>query len=135
MWPLDVSARSVTVAASSATLTSGPAPWSGSATSAITDPIKADASSAGDQEYQTLTTAKNAPYKRRIETDVQRSSIWEVQKQTSSMSGRNMDSKKDDEDEDGGGGGGGGGVVKNPTWEHYSASLFIFPVAMRLGSF
>jgi hypothetical protein len=52
-----------------------------------------DASSAADRESVTPTIAKNAPFKRKTETDARKLSILEVRKQIYSMSGKSMDSK------------------------------------------
>lgn len=48
------------------------------------------------RESVTLTIARSAPFKKKTETDVQRLSTWEVQKQIYSMSGKSMASKSDE---------------------------------------
>lgn len=57
---------------------------------AIMDPMRVDASSVEALEYQMPTTAKNVQSRRKIETDVPRSSTWDRPRRICSMSGKSM---------------------------------------------
>ena len=72
------------------------APLSESVTNATTDLIKDVALFVGDPGFQTLIIAKSVPSKKRIETDVQKLSTLEVQRQISFMSGKSMGLKRGD---------------------------------------
>ena len=56
--------------------------------------IKEDVLFVAGRAFQTHITAKNAPSKKRIEMDVRKLSTQDLQRQTYSMSGKNMASKR-----------------------------------------
>lgn len=59
-------------------------------------PTRAGASSAGGPEYLMPTTARSAPSRKKIEMVALRSSTWAVPRQTFSMKGKSMASRRDD---------------------------------------
>ena len=56
---------------------------------------KVDASSVAGREFQTPTTARSVPFRRRIATAAQKLSTWAVPRQICSTSGRSTGLKKD----------------------------------------
>ena len=93
-WLSVACVKSATADASSATLTFGPAPWSGFVTNATMGLTRGGVSFAAALEYRTPTTARNAPSKKKTEMAVQRLSTWDHRKQICSMKGKSMGSRK-----------------------------------------